>query len=252
MSVMAANGASSAAAGHDRARDAACSWWRPRTRSSAAPGAFLFSLWLSELGTAWFWSCHPVMSHSASRGAGRTNLGATPCSRALSGWRLDRHASACHPPYDEASSIARVLDEIPATLVAESAGLDAGSTDGTAKSPPQRRRVILSRARIRSRLLAASRRNDPDTSCPRRGLQRRLASGTLIEPIGAARTCLDPARSGRAGAMPWHAVFGNRLAATLIRWLYGISLTISTVPGRAPQCCGGRSAQMTYGGPSSS
>ncbi len=27
------------------------------------------------------------------------------------------------------------------------------------------------------------------------------------------------------GAMPWHAVFGNRLAATLIRWLYGISLT---------------------------
>ena len=25
--------------------------------------------------------------------------------------------------------------------------------------------------------------------------------------------------------MPWHAVFGNRLAATLIRWLYGISLT---------------------------
>jgi hypothetical protein len=25
--------------------------------------------------------------------------------------------------------------------------------------------------------------------------------------------------------MPWHAVFGNRLAATLIRWLYGVSLT---------------------------
>src|SRR5262249_2340793 len=27
------------------------------------------------------------------------------------------------------------------------------------------------------------------------------------------------------GAMPWHAVFGNRLAAALIRRLYGISLT---------------------------
>jgi len=25
--------------------------------------------------------------------------------------------------------------------------------------------------------------------------------------------------------MPWHAVFGNRLAASLIHWLYGISLT---------------------------
>jgi hypothetical protein len=50
---------------------------------------------------------------------------------------------------------------------------------------------------------------------------------------------IDPLRDGRAdivvgsrlaggllpGAMPWHAVFGNRLAATLIRWLYRIPLT---------------------------
>ena len=35
------------------------------------------------------------------------------------------------PTYDEASSIARVLDEIPAPLVTEVLVVDAGSTDGT-------------------------------------------------------------------------------------------------------------------------
>jgi len=35
------------------------------------------------------------------------------------------------PTYDEASSIARVLEEIPASLVTEVLVVDAGSTDGT-------------------------------------------------------------------------------------------------------------------------
>src|SRR5262249_17011638 len=53
--------------------------------------------------------------------------------------------------------------------------------------------------------------------------------GRLIEPIreGAADVVLGSRLAGglMPGAMPWHAVFGNRLAAALIRWLYNISLT---------------------------
>src|SRR5262249_8798429 len=51
------------------------------------------------------------------------------------------------------------------------------------------------------------------------------------------------------GAMPWHAVFGNRLAAALIRWLYGVSLT-DLGPFRAARCEMLRALdlrEMTYG-----
>jgi len=74
---------------------------------------------------------------------------------------------------------------------------------------------------------------------------------------------IDPIREGRAdivlgsrlsgglapGAMPWHAVFGNRLAATLIRWLYGVALT-DLGPFRAVRSEVLRSLElreMTYG-----
>jgi hypothetical protein len=51
----------------------------------------------------------------------------------------------------------------------------------------------------------------------------------LIRPIhdGRADVVLGSRLAGNLvdGAMRWHAVLGNRVAATLIRWLYGISLT---------------------------
>ncbi|TMA30081.1 MAG: glycosyltransferase family 2 protein [Deltaproteobacteria bacterium] len=118
------------------------------------------------------------------------------------------------PTYDEASSIARVLDEIPATLVAEVLVVDAGSTDGT-----------------RACLAGLAAANDPDTVVFLDGdySDRPRELGRLIEPIreGRADVVLGSRLAGglAPGAMPWHAVFGNRLAATLIRWLYGVSLT---------------------------
>src|ERR1039458_4682220 len=51
----------------------------------------------------------------------------------------------------------------------------------------------------------------------------------LLAPIieGRADITLGSRLQGRhsAGALPWHQVFGNRLAATLIRLLYGLDIS---------------------------
>jgi glycosyltransferase involved in cell wall biosynthesis len=138
------------------------------------------------------------------------------------------------PTYDEASSIARVLDEIPASLVTEVLVVDAGSTDGTREIAAARgARVIVEprRGYGRACLTGLAAASDPDTVVFLDGdySDRPRELGRLIDPIreGGADIVLGSRLAGGLvhGAMPWHAVFGNRLAVTLIRWLYGISLT---------------------------
>ena len=58
---------------------------------AAAAGAFLFSLWLSELGTAWFWElAMPVIVAFSLAGAraGRTWGADSVLARRYPGWRL--------------------------------------------------------------------------------------------------------------------------------------------------------------------
>ncbi len=138
------------------------------------------------------------------------------------------------PTYNEAGSIARVLDEIPASLVTEVLVVDAGSTDGTREIAAARgARVILEprRGYGRACLTGLAAADNPDTVVFLDGdySDRPRELGRLIEPIrqGAADVVLGSRLAGGLvpGAMPWHAVFGNRLAAALIRWLYRISLT---------------------------
>jgi glycosyltransferase involved in cell wall biosynthesis len=138
------------------------------------------------------------------------------------------------PTYDEAGSIAKVLDEIPASLVAEVVVVDAGSTDGTREIAAARgARVVVEprRGYGRACLTGVAAAQDPDVVVFLDGdySDRPRELGRLLEPIREDRAdiVLGSRLAGglAAGAMPWHAVFGNRLAAGLIRWLYGVPLT---------------------------
>jgi glycosyltransferase involved in cell wall biosynthesis len=138
------------------------------------------------------------------------------------------------PTFNEAGSIARVLEEIPAPLVTEVLVVDAGSTDGTPEiATAHGARVIVEprRGYGRACVTGFAAASDPDVVV--------FLDGDYSDRPGELGRLLDPIREGKAdivlgsrlagglepGAMPWHAVFGNRLAATLIRLLYGVSLT---------------------------
>jgi glycosyltransferase involved in cell wall biosynthesis len=138
------------------------------------------------------------------------------------------------PTYNEARSIARVLDEIPASLVSEVVVVDGGSADGTGEiAAAHGARVIVEprRGYGRACLTGLAGARCPETVVFLDGdySDRPSELGRLIEPIRAGRADLvlgSRLAGGLApGAMPWHAALGNRLAATLIRWLYGISIT---------------------------
>jgi len=138
------------------------------------------------------------------------------------------------PTYNEAGSIARVLDEIPPFLVAEVLVVDAGSTDGTREIAAARGAQVIVEPRRgygRACLTGVAAAKDPDVVVFLDGdySDRPRELGRLLDPLreGRADIVLGSRLAGglAPGAMPWHAVLGNRLAAALIRWLYGVSLT---------------------------
>ena len=138
------------------------------------------------------------------------------------------------PTCNEAGSIARVLEDIPTSLVSEVLVVDAVSTDGTADiAAAHGARVIFEprRGYGRACLTGLAQARSPDTIVFLDGdySDRPGELGRLVEPIrqGRADIVLGSRMTGGLfpGAMPWHAVFGNRLAAGLIRWLYGVSVT---------------------------
>ncbi len=138
------------------------------------------------------------------------------------------------PTYDEAGSIERVLEEIPASLVTEVLVVDAGSTDGTPEIASARGAQVIAEPRRgygRACLTGLAAANAPDVVVFLDGdySDRPSELDRVLEPIrnGTADVVLGSRIAGALapGAMPWHAVLGNRLAATLIRWLYGVRLT---------------------------
>jgi glycosyltransferase involved in cell wall biosynthesis len=138
------------------------------------------------------------------------------------------------PTLNEAGSIARVLDDIPASLANEVLVVDGGSTDGTLEIAAGRgARVVLEprRGYGRACLTGLERAAEPDVVVFLDGdySDRPAEMSRLLAPIrdGKADIVLGSRFEGglTAGAMPWHQALGNRLAAALIRALYGVPLT---------------------------
>jgi glycosyltransferase involved in cell wall biosynthesis len=138
------------------------------------------------------------------------------------------------PTRNEASAISRVLADIPADTVTEVLVVDANSTDGTPEiAAKMGARVIHEPRRGYGRAcltgLASASGADVVVFLDGDYSDRPAELPLLLAPIieGRADITLGSRLAGQRipGALPWHSVFGNRLAASLIGLLYGLRIT---------------------------
>ncbi len=138
------------------------------------------------------------------------------------------------PTHNEALAIERVLRDLPSDLTTEVLVVDSNSTDGTAEIAARMgARVIREpqRGYGQACLTGLAAANAPDVVVFLDGdySDRPAELPILLAPIleGRADITLGSRLHDRrsAGALPWHQVFGNRLAAGLIRLLYGLKIT---------------------------
>ncbi len=138
------------------------------------------------------------------------------------------------PTHNEAQSIGRVLAELPAEIVTEVLVVDSNSTDGTPEIASKMGARVLPEPRRgygRACLTGLAAASNPDVVVFLDGdySDRPDELPLLLNPIidGHADIALG-SRLGKQsthGAMAWHAAFGNRLAAALIRFLYGARIS---------------------------
>lgn len=137
------------------------------------------------------------------------------------------------PVYNEAQSIGRVLGDIP-TMVDEVLVVDSDSSDGTgAIARDMGAKVLLEprRGYGRACLTGLAAANAPDVVVFLDGdySDRPAEMPILLDPLGAGSADMvigsRLAGARTPGAMPWHAVLGNRLAAGLIASFTGLHLT---------------------------
>ncbi|MGA2408928.1 MAG: glycosyltransferase family 2 protein [Candidatus Binataceae bacterium] len=138
------------------------------------------------------------------------------------------------PTYNEAQSIGLVLGDIPAGLVEQVIVVDSDSTDGTARIAHEMGAEVLQEPRRgygRACLTGLAAANTPDVVVFLDGdySDRPAEISRLLQPLrdGTADMVIGSRLAGEmvAGAMPWHAVIGNRFAARLIALLSGVRLT---------------------------
>jgi len=138
------------------------------------------------------------------------------------------------PTHNEAQSIGRVLADLPAEIVTEVLVVDSNSTDGTPEIAAKMGARVLHEPRRgygRACLTGLANASAPDVVVFLDGdySDRPAELPLLVAPIidGRADITLG-SRLGKQsipGALPWHAAFGNRLAASLIRLLYGLKIS---------------------------
>jgi glycosyltransferase involved in cell wall biosynthesis len=138
------------------------------------------------------------------------------------------------PTYNEAQAIGRVLADLPSDLVTEVIVVDSNSTDGTPDLARSLGAEVIQEARRgygRACLTGLANARNPDVVVFLDGdySDRPAELPILLAPIleGRADITLGSRLQDRrsAAALPWHQVLGNRLAARLIRLLYGLKIS---------------------------
>ena len=134
------------------------------------------------------------------------------------------------PTHNEAQAIGRVLADLPANLVTEVLVVDSNSTDGTAEIAEKAGAHVLDEPRRgygRACLTGLAATNAPDVVVFLDGdySDRPDELPLLLAPIAEGRADITLgsrlAKQNVTGALTWHSAFGNRLAAAMIRVLYG-------------------------------
>lgn len=136
------------------------------------------------------------------------------------------------PTHNEAQAIERVLADLPADLTTEVIVVDSNSTDGTPEIAARMGARVLQEPRRgygRACLTGLSAASSPDVVVFLDGdySDRPSELPNLLAPIveGRADITLGGRLQCSTRALPWHQVFGNRLAAGLIRLLYGLDIS---------------------------
>jgi glycosyltransferase involved in cell wall biosynthesis len=138
------------------------------------------------------------------------------------------------PTHNEAQAIGRVLTDLPSNLIAEVIVVDSNSTDGTPEIAASLGARVIQEPRRgygQACLTGLATANSPDIVVFLDGdySDRPSELPILLDPIiqGHADITLG-SRLGEQripAALLWHQAFGNRLAAGLIRLLYGVNIT---------------------------
>lgn len=138
------------------------------------------------------------------------------------------------PTHNEAQAIARVLADLPSDLTTEVIVVDSNSSDGTPEIARKMGARVIQEPRRgygRACLAGLAAANSPDVVVFLDGdySDRPSELPILLAPIIEKRadiTIGSRLRGQRvAGPLPWHQAFGNRLASSLIRVLYGVKIT---------------------------
>lgn len=138
------------------------------------------------------------------------------------------------PTYNEAQAIGRVISDLPSDLIAEVVVVDSNSTDGTAAVAASLGVRVIEESRRgygRACLTGLAAVTAPDVVVFLDGdySDRPAELPLVVAPIlaGSADIVLGSrlSRNANNGALPWHQAFGNRLAAGIIRFLYGVQIT---------------------------
>jgi glycosyltransferase involved in cell wall biosynthesis len=138
------------------------------------------------------------------------------------------------PTCNEASAISRVLADLPADLITEVLVVDSNSTDGTPEIAAKMGARVVPEPRRgygRACLTGLAMADAPDVVVFLDGdySDRPAELPLLLAPITDGRA--DITLGSRLGeqripmALSWHAVFGNWLAASLIKLLYGLKIS---------------------------